>query len=160
MDRIKAIQAVVVTIFTGITGFLGILAVPIYLMAISNVFDYITGLLATKRRGEQISSYKGIEGIAKKITMWLLVGVGGMIDVLINYTAEQIGIGFHLPYLVSVFVALWIFANECISILENAIDIGVNLPPFLMPIVRRIKKEIETIAEENNAAEKDTQHNV
>lgn len=159
MDRIKAIQAVIVTIFTGITGFLGILAVPIYLMVSSNVFDYITGLFATKRRGEQISSYKGIEGIAKKITMWLLVGVGGMIDILINYTAEHIGAGFHFPYVVSVFVALWIFANECISILENAIDIGVNLPPFLMPLVRRIKKELETVAEENNVTEEDAQDN-
>lgn len=158
MDRIKTIQAVVVTIFTGITGFLGILAVPIYLMAISNVFDYITGLLATKRRGEQISSYKGIEGIAKKITMWLLVGVGVLIDILINYAAEHIGGGIHFPYVVSVFVALWIFANECISILENAIDIGVNLPPFLMPIVRRIKKELETVAEENNVAEEDARN--
>lgn len=149
MGKMKEVQAVVVTIFTGITSFLGILAVPIYLMVFSNAVDYITGLLATKRRGEQISSYKGIEGIAKKITMWLIVGVGGMIDILINYAAKQMGIGFHVPYMVSVFVALWIFTNEVISILENAVDIGVNLPPFLMPLIRRIKKEIETVADDS-----------
>ena len=52
-------------------------------------------------------------------------------------------------------------ANEIISILENIIDIDEKIiPPFLMPIVRRIKKEIETIADENNVAEKDTQDNV
>lgn len=145
MGKIKEVQAVIVTIFTGITSFLGILAIPIYLMAASNVVDYITGLFAAKHRGEQINSYKGLEGIAKKITLWILVGVGSMIDIFINYAAEHMGVGFHIPYIVSVFVAAWIFVNEIISILENAIDIGVNLPPFLMPLVRRIKKEIETV---------------
>lgn len=153
MDKIKAVLAVVVTMFTGITSFLGMLAIPIYLMALSNVGDYITGLIAAKRRGEQINSYKGLEGIAKKITLWILVVVGGMVDIFINYVVEQMGVEFHIPYIVSVFVALWIFANEVISILENAIDIGVNLPPFLMPLVKRIKKEIETVAGEDDGAE-------
>lgn len=40
-------------------------------------------------------------------------------------------------------VAVWIVVNEIISILENMIDIGIDLPPFLMPIVKRIKKEVE-----------------
>lgn len=153
MDKIKEVQAVIVTIFTGITSFLGILAIPIYLMALSNIVDYISGLFAAKRRGEQINSYKGLEGIAKKITLWMLVAVGCMIDIFINYAAEHMGVGFHIPYIVSVFVATWIFINEIISILENAIDIGVNLPPFLMPLVKRIKKEIETVADEDDGAE-------
>ncbi len=34
-----------------------------------------------------------------------------------------------------------------ISILENLVDIGIALPPFLMPIVKRIKKEVEELGE-------------
>ena len=33
--------------------------------------------------------------------------------------------------------------NEIISILENLVDIGVDLPPFLMPVVKYIKKQVE-----------------
>lgn len=153
MDKLKAIdrvQLIVVTIISGITGFLGMLAIPVYLMLASNILDYITGLIASKRRGEQISSYKGIEGIAKKITLWILVIVGGMIDIFINYAAEHMGMGFRIPYMVSIFVTVWIFINEVISILENARDIGIPLPPFLMPLVTLFKKKIETIAEEND----------
>ena len=30
-----------------------------------------------------------------------------------------------------------------VSILENMIDIGVKMPPFLMPLVKYIKKQVE-----------------
>ena len=154
MDKIKTVLIVAVSI---VMDFLGILAIPVFLMVGCNIIDYITGLMASKYREEQISSYKGIRGITKKVCMWLLVVVGSFIDVIINYAAQYMGIGFKIPFIVATFVAVWIVANEIISILENIIDIDEKIiPPFLMPIVRRIKKEIETIADENNVAEKDT----
>lgn len=156
MDKIKTVLIVAVSI---IMDFLGILAIPVFLMVGCNAIDYITGLMASKYREEQINSYKGIRGITKKVCMWLLVVVGSFIDVIINYTAEYMGIGFKIPFIVATFVAVWIVINEIISILENMIDIGLNLPPFLMPLVRRIKKELETVAEENNVTEKDAQDN-
>ena len=158
MDKIKTVLIVAVSI---VMDFLGILAIPVFLMVGCNIIDYITGLMASKYREEQISSYKGIRGITKKVCMWLLVLVGSFIDVIINYAAQYMGRGFKIPFIVATFVAVWIVANEIISILENIIDIDEKIiPPFLMPIVRRIKKEIETIADENNVAEKDTQDNV
>ena len=33
--------------------------------------------------------------------------------------------------------------NEVISVLENMIDIGVKLPPFLMKLAKRIRSDIE-----------------
>ena len=158
MDKIKT---TLIILISAIMDFLGILAIPVFLMVGCNIIDYITGLMASKYREEQISSYKGIRGITKKVCMWLLVVVGSFIDVIINYAAQYMGIGFKIPFIVATFVAVWIVANEIISILENIIDIDEKIiPPFLMPIVRRIKKEIETIADENNVAEKDTQDNV
>lgn len=158
MDKIKTVLIVAVSI---VMDFLGILAIPVFLMVGCNIIDYITGLMASKYREEQISSYKGIRGITKKVCMWLLVVVGSFIDVIINYAAQYMGIGFKISFIVATFVAVWIVVNEIISILENIIDIDEKIiPPFLMPIVRRIKKEIETIADENNVAEKDTQDNV
>ncbi len=42
--------------------------------------------------------------------------------------------------------------NEVISVLENMIDIGVKLPPFLLKLAQRIKGNIEKKAdtEEND----------
>jgi phage-related holin len=42
---------------------------------------------------------------------------------------------------------VWIICNEIISILENINDIGVTLPPFLMPIVRNLKSQVEDKAD-------------
>ena len=148
MDKIKTVLIVAVSI---VMDFLGILAIPVFLMVGCNIIDYITGLMASKYREEQISSYKGIRGITKKVCMWLLVVVGSFIDVIINYAAQYMGIGFKIPFIVATFVAVWIVANEIISILENIIDIDEKIiPPFLMPLVRRIKNEIETAAGEND----------
>jgi toxin secretion/phage lysis holin len=146
MDKIKTTLIIVIS---AIMDFLGILAIPVFLMVACNIIDYITGLMASKFREEQISSYKGIRGITKKVCMWLLVLVGSFIDIIINYTAEYMGIGFKIPFIVATFVAVWIVVNEMLSILENIIDIGVVLPPFLMPIVRMIRKEVESVAGES-----------
>ncbi len=146
MDKLKT---TLIIIISAIMDFLGILAIPVFLMVACNIIDYITGLMASKFREEQISSYKGIRGITKKVCMWLLVLVGSFIDIIINYTAEYMGIGFKIPFIVATFVAVWIVVNEMLSILENIIDIGVVLPPFLMPIVRMIRKEVESVAGES-----------
>ncbi|NDO49535.1 phage holin family protein [Lachnospiraceae bacterium MD335] len=146
MDKIKT---TLIIIISAIMDFLGILAIPVFLMVACNIIDYITGLMASKYREEQISSYIGIRGITKKVCMWLLVLVGSFIDIIINYTAEYMGIGFKIPFIVATFVAVWIVVNEMLSILENIIDIGVVLPPFLMPIVRLIRKEVESVAGES-----------
>lgn len=146
MDKIKTTLIIVIS---AIMDFLGILAIPVFIMVACNIIDYITGLMASKFREEQISSYIGIRGITKKVCMWLLVLVGSFIDIIINYTAEYMGIGFKIPFIVATFVAVWIVVNEMLSILENIIDIGVALPPFLMPIVRLIRKEVESVAGES-----------
>ncbi len=140
MERIKIIFTTVLSV---LMSWLGILAVPVFMLVGCNVIDYITGLCATPYRDENISSYKGIRGIIKKVCMWLLVVVGSWIDILIRYTVDCTGIGIDVPFIVATVVAVWLIVNEIISILENMIDIGVRTPPFLMPIVRHIKKQIE-----------------
>lgn len=152
-------KAVITALITTLTCWLGALAVPVYILMGCNVIDYITGLLAAKHRTEQISSYKGIRGIAKKVCMWLLVVVGALVDVLLKYMAQSAGITIEINYIVAIFVALWLVANELISILENLIDIGVPMPPFLMPIVRRIKGQVEDVAKIDDVSSEESNSN-
>lgn len=149
----KVIRAAVVAFFTTLTAFLGHLAIPIYVLVACNVVDYLTGLMAAPKRGEKPNSYKGLNGIAKKVCMWLLVLVGALIDILINYAAEYVSPGFIEPFIVAIVVALWLSFNEMISILENIRDIGVKLPPFLLKLVKLLKKKTEEVVDKevNNA---------
>ena len=99
--------------------------------------------MASKYRDEQVSSYKGIKGIYKKIGMWIMIFIGWMMDMLINYTVQHIGIPVSLPFIVATVVAVWLICNEIISILENLIDMEITIPPFLMPLAKMIKGQIE-----------------
>ena len=140
MDKVKA---AFVAAFSMIFGWLGILAVPVLILAGLNFTDYITGILASKRRNELVTSDKGLWGIVKKIGMWILVGLGWAMDVLINYASQYVGLSIKLPFVVATIVAVWLICNEIISILENLLDIGVAMPPFLMPLARMIKGQVE-----------------
>ena len=50
-----------------------------------------------------------------------------------------------MSFLVACLVAVWIICNELISILENIQDIGVVLPRWLLPLIKRIKSQAEDI---------------
>ena len=75
--------------------------------------------------------------------MWLLIGVGAVVDWLLMYCGAQLGFEIHLPMLAASLVAVWLIVNEVISILENIGDIGVPLPGFLTKIVQGLKSKIE-----------------
>ncbi len=144
MDKVKV---TVIAAMSALMSWLGILAVPVLLLVGCNIIDYATGLCAVKYRNDSISSYKSIRGITKKVCMWLLVVVGAFIDALIQYAVECAGIGLTVPFVVATVVAVWLVVNEIISILENMSDIGVNMPPFLLPLMKYIKKQVEDKAE-------------
>ena len=126
-----------------ISAALGNLYIPVILMVLCNVIDYATGLMAVSSRDEKLSSYKSLRGVAKKVCMWLLVVVGVIVDELIQYAADVGAVELPFTFLVACIVAIWIICSELISILENMIDIGVDLPPFLMPIIKLIQKTAE-----------------
>lgn len=142
MNKVKA---VVTAFFTAIAGWLGILAVPVLILVIMNVIDYVTGIMASVIRKEDISSYRSFKGIAKKICMWLLIVVGALIDWLLVSTAETVGLSIPIMFLVAMYVAIWQICNEAISIIENIKDMGAEekIPGFLKPIAKYIKKQIE-----------------
>ena len=135
----KKIKEIFIAAGTLLSSWLGILYVPVLILVCCNVIDYATGLVAAKYREESVNSYKSIKGIAKKICMWLLVAVGAMLDWLLSYAADTVGISIGLNFVVASVAAVWLIANEIISILENIKDIGAPLPPFLMRLAENVK---------------------
>lgn len=145
--EIKKIQAVIVGIFVAVNGFLGNLAIPVYVLLACNVIDYITALIAAPKRGQEIDSLKGLNGLKKKVLMYLLIAVGWLIDTLVNYAAQTVRPDFKQPYIVAVVVALWLAFNEMLSIIENVADADGPVPPFLKRLIKSLKKKTEDVAE-------------
>lgn len=140
MDRMKALF---IAFWSAWASASGVLAVPVLLLVLCNLIDYVTGLLASKYRHQKITSYKGIRGITKKVCMWLLVVVGVVVDELLMYASKTTGILLPFTFLVACIVAVWLVCNELISVLENINDIGVELPPFLHSVIKNLKSQVE-----------------
>ena len=143
-ENLNQIKICIVAGFGAITSMLGVLAIPVYILVCANIIDYFTALFASEKRGKEISSSIGIKGIIKKVCMWLLIIVGVLLDHLLLYSTATLGITLPFTYLIACIVALWLCANEIISILENISDIlGEDMPSFLLPLVRNIRSQVE-----------------
>lgn len=143
MNRFDGVKGLAVALGAAVSACLGAIALPAALLAAANVMDYITGLLAAPQRGQRRSSQRGLQGIAKKVGMWLLVAVGILLDILLEYTLQTAGFALPVGFALASLVCVWLVANECLSILENLADAGVALPPFLRPVLEWLKAKTE-----------------
>jgi len=82
------------------------------------IIDYITGLLKGFKN-KNISSSRSYQGIGKKMVMLLIVAAATKIDPLIEGMA------------VRTVVAMFYVATEFLSILENAVILGIPIPTKL-----------------------------
>lgn len=151
MEKLKFILS---TVFSFLAGIFGTLTTPIIIMVSCNAIDYITGIMAAPKRGKEISSKVGWQGIKKKIGMWLLVVVGVLLDVIIEYATENAGVKLPGKLIIGCFVCIWIICNEMLSILENLKDM-IPLPAFLTKIIKYIKSQTEQNADITKASEED-----
>lgn len=146
MENIKNTVAAIVAAFF---SFFGLLAVPLLLLPLCNIIDWVTGIAASKIQKVKITSEVSYIGIVKKVSMYLLIIVGWVLDLLIEYIMTNMSITLVLPKIVACFVAVWLVLNELISITENIDVIGVHVP-FLSPIMHLIKDKVEDAVDAEN----------
>ena len=154
------VQALVTTIMGALSSLLGVLFVPVILLVACNIIDYATGLMAAPyRKDGKISSYKSFRGILKKISMWILVIVGSLMDQMVTYTASMFGWRNPVSFLIACLVAIWLVCNEIISILENVQDVGLQLPKWMLPLVKHIKLQADnSVPLDEDGGEKHERH--
>ena len=142
----KSLEYVISAAAGAFFSFFGLLAVPLALLVPCNIIDYFTGLAASKVNGEKITSKKSITGIVKKVMMYILIFVGFGIDCMISYVTATLHIEMQFPLLFAAMVASWLVVNELISITENCEATGLVIP-VLSPVLRFVKRKIETVTE-------------
>lgn len=118
-------------IFTATGGWLGyflggcdglIIALVVFV-----VVDYITGVMCAVA-DKKLSSEIGFKGIAKKVLIFLLVGIANILDV------QVIGTGSVLRTAVIFFY----ISNEGVSLTENAAHLGLPIPEKLRAVLRQL----------------------
>lgn len=135
-------QTFVSAVITGLLHYLGIVAVPIIILIIAMIIDYVTGMMSAWLNAE-LSSKKGIRGIVKKISYLALVAVAMIVDWLICCGLQQINVDIKYSVFFAVLVAVWLIINELISVLENLSRMGVPIPNFLKKLINRLKNTVD-----------------
>ena len=116
------------------------------------VLDYISGISAAWVN-HQLSSRIGLIGIVKKVSYLLIVNVGMALDYLIFLLGQKFGVQINDSYFVGLLVIVWLIINECISILENADEMGLPVPEFIKKLLARLKQHTDAISGETDSTE-------
>ena len=113
------------TVLGGLLGwFLGGFDGFLYALVALMVADYITGVMCAIVE-KKLSSEIGFKGIFKKVLIFILVGIGHLID------TNLIGDGSVLRTAIIFFYC----SNEGVSMLENAGRLGLPIPEKLKDIL-------------------------
>ena len=129
VDTYNAAAGAVVAVLSAIFGVYWYLFAG-YLML--NVLDWLTGWYKARKK-KQESSYRGVQGIAKKTGYWVIILVAFLIPALfINFCQDLLGINLGFLVLLGWFTLATLLINEIRSILENLVECGDEVPDFLI----------------------------
>ena len=128
-------------IFAGVGGwlgwFLGGCDGLLYALVLFVVVDYITGVMCAAN-DHKLSSEVGFRGICRKVLIFLLVGIGHVLDTQIIGTGSVLRTAVIFFYL----------SNEGVSLLENAGHLGLPIPEKLKVVLEQLHDRAEEEGDE------------
>ena len=133
MDTREIFNTVAALVCSGLAYLFGAWDSAIQVLILFIALDYITGVwgaVVLKR----VSSVIGINGIFKKATILIVLITAVLLDRLIN----------NGTWAFRTLVCYFYIANEGISILENAVIIGIPVPNKLVDILKNLRSKEDT----------------
>jgi toxin secretion/phage lysis holin len=112
--------------------FLGGCGGLLYALIVFVALDYITGVMRAVA-DKSLSSEIGAKGVFKKVLIFLLVGIGHILD------TQVIGIGSMLQTAAIFFY----ISNEGVSLVENAAHLGLPIPEKLKDVLEQLHDRAE-----------------
>lgn len=145
----KIIKSIISILTAFFSVYFKALVVPLIILIISMVADYLSGITAAWFEGK-LNSKTGKSGAIKKVCYMLLVVAAGIIDWVMHYGFISIGIEYEINYCFGLIVCIWLILNELLSILENCTKIGLPIPKFIKPLADRLKIMVDEKGDEGD----------
>jgi len=131
MEHVLAWFKAGITVVGGLIGaFLGGFDGVLIALLVFIGIDIATGILRAIYQ-KQLNSKVSWQGMCKKVTIILLVGMGWIIDL---YVVKSGGI-------IRTAIIFFYIANEGISILENVAEMGMPIPKKVKDVLEQIRKK-------------------
>ena len=123
----NTIQMVIAGIGGWLGYFLGGCDGLLYALIAFVAIDYITGVMCAVS-DKTLSSEVGFKGICRKVLIFLLVGIGNIIDVAV----------LGAPGVLRTAVIFFYLSNEGVSLLENAAHLGLPVPEAIKTVLEQL----------------------
>ena len=104
----------------------------LYALVAFVAIDYITGVMCAIS-DKTLSSEVGFRGICRKVLIFLLVGIGNIIDVQV----------LGSPGVLRTAVIFFYLSNEGVSLIENAAHLGLPVPDKLKAVLEQLHDRAE-----------------
>ena len=128
----NSIQLIFAAVGGWLGRFLGGCDGLLYALIAFCIIDYLSGV-ACAISDHNLSSQIGFKGIFKKVLIFLLVGIGHILD------TQVIGSGSVLRTAVIFFY----LSNEGVSLIENAAHLGLPIPEKLKDVLEQLHDRAE-----------------
>lgn len=135
----EAVKWLIAFFGSGICWFLGKTDGLFYTLLALMTADYISGVGAAVAE-KKLSSGVGFRGIAKKVLIVIIVGLANLLDTYVLKSAD----------LLRIVVVFYYIANEGLSIVENAVRLGLPVPEKLKNVLVQLKNK----GDEDNDSDK------
>lgn len=140
MEKFKLI---IIGILSILISYLNKISLLLFILLFLNLLDIITGIFRTIYFKEKFKFNVFIWGFIKKISMYFLITIGLIIDIVMDYTVENLNLSISLPEMFGGLIAIWLILNEQLSILKNLILINIPMPDFIVNTIQKFKKNID-----------------
>jgi toxin secretion/phage lysis holin len=149
-DNLVAAKTAMMAFLGALFAFLGwrmvLLLVWVFLMCV----DYLSGTLAARQNGSW-KSKTAKEGVGHKIgTVFVVLAVAAadfVIMVICNSMPNDV-LPFDWPVAIFPMVTIWYILTELGSIVENAIEMGANVPAWLPKLLNATANVVENVGKE------------
>ena len=135
-NKMKEFWNIIQLIFTAVGGWLGYFlggcdGLLVALVVFVTV-DYLTGVMCAIE-DKTLSSEVGFKGICRKVIIFMLVGIGHILDTQVIGTGSVLRTAIIFFYL----------SNEGVSLLENAAHLGLPIPEKLKDVLEQLHDRAE-----------------
>lgn len=132
----KIFDSVVALLATFLTYLFGGWDIALAILITFMILDYITGIIVAIIK-KTLNSEVGFNGLVKKCTILIVLIVGAMLDRLLNG-----------DWVFRTLVAYFYIANEGVSLLENASNIGIPIPAKIKDALEQLNNKEESEKQE------------
>lgn len=143
-------------VLTALTAFWGWFGWLVIAWIVAMILDYITGTCAALKKGTW-SSKVAREGVWHKLGAIVAVLVAGLLDLVLGQLIGSVPLELPFTYTVLLcpMVLVWYILTEAGSMVENAGELGANIPPWLRKAIAAFRDKVDYTANNNIYDSKD-----